>query len=118
MGGNSGVGRTGGSFGLQSEEPPSSSASTSTSADDSDFVAGSSTNQTDLDQSTRILKDLPEDFQLPSTIQDENGNEIKIDKEMMKDEAFLRRISHLPIVRSTLRAYEMGKQSSRVVKVS
>jgi len=100
------------------EHPTSSSASASTSADESDFVAGSSTNSTDLDQSTSILKDLPEGFQLPSTIHDENGNEIKIDKEMMEDEDFLRRISHLPIVRSTLRAYELGKQSSRVVKVS
>jgi len=36
----------------------------------------------------------------------------------MKDADFLRKVSHLPIVRGTLRAYELSKQHSRVVKVS
>lgn len=49
-------------------------------------------------------------------IQDENGNELQVDPEMMNDADFLKRVSHLPLVRGTLRAYELGKQHSKVVK--
>lgn len=35
---------------------------------------------------------------------------------MLRDADFLNRVSHLPIVRGTLRAYELGKQKSRIVK--
>lgn len=62
------------------------------------------------------LGDLPPDFKLPAVIQDENGNELEVDPEMMNDADFLKRVSHLPIVRGTLRAYELGKQRSKVVK--
>ncbi|PWN47579.1 Opi1-domain-containing protein [Violaceomyces palustris] len=62
------------------------------------------------------LADLPADFQFPAVIQDENGNEVRVDSEMLKDADFLKRVSHLPIVRGTLRAYELGKQKSRMVK--
>jgi hypothetical protein len=34
----------------------------------------------------------------------------------MADDDFLKRVSHLPIVRGTLKAYELGKQRSRVVR--
>ncbi|KAN0061282.1 transcriptional regulator opi1 [Thecaphora frezii] len=62
------------------------------------------------------LADLPPDFQFPALIRDEQGNEVRVDPEMMNDAAFLSRVSHLPIVRGTLRAYELGKQHSKVVK--
>ena len=62
------------------------------------------------------LGDLPPDLKLPAVIQDENGNELQVDPEMMNDADFLKRVSHLPIVRGTLRAYELGKQRSKVVK--
>lgn len=62
------------------------------------------------------LGNLPPDFQLPAVIQDEDGNELQVDSELMNDADFLQRVSHLPIVRGTLRAYELGKQKSKVVK--
>ncbi|SPO46991.1 uncharacterized protein PSANT_04677 [Moesziomyces antarcticus] len=62
------------------------------------------------------LGDLPPDLKLPAVIQDEDGNELEVDPEMMNDADFLRRVSHLPLVRGTLRAYELGKQRSKVVK--
>ncbi|KAJ9474110.1 Transcriptional repressor OPI1 [Pseudozyma hubeiensis] len=62
------------------------------------------------------LGDLPPDLKLPAVIQDENGNELEVDPEMMNDADFLKRVSHLPLVRGTLRAYELGKQRSKVVK--
>ncbi|SPO38796.1 uncharacterized protein PSFLO_04275 [Pseudozyma flocculosa] len=62
------------------------------------------------------LADLPPDFQFPALVRDEQGNEVQVDPEMMQDAAFLSRVSHLPIVRGTLRAYELGKQHSKVVK--
>lgn len=61
------------------------------------------------------LGDFPPDLKLPAVIQDENGNELQVDPEMMNDADFLKRVSHLPIVRGTLRAYELGKQRSKVV---
>lgn len=64
----------------------------------------------------RTLGDLPADFPFPAVVTDEQGNELTVDPEMMKDADFLRRVSHLPIVRGTLRAYELSKQRSRVVK--
>ncbi|CEH18491.1 Transcription factor Opi1 [Ceraceosorus bombacis] len=64
----------------------------------------------------RTLGDLPADFPFPAVVTDEHGNELTVDPEMMKDADFLRRVSHLPIVRGTLRAYELSKQRSRVVK--
>ncbi|CBQ68512.1 conserved hypothetical protein [Sporisorium reilianum SRZ2] len=62
------------------------------------------------------LGDLPPDLKLPAVIQDEDGNELEVDPEMMNDADFLKRVSHLPLVRGTLRAYELGKQRSKVVK--
>ncbi|SNX85850.1 uncharacterized protein MEPE_04559 [Melanopsichium pennsylvanicum] len=62
------------------------------------------------------LGDLPPDLKVSAVIQDENGNELQVDPEMMNDADFLKRVSHLPIVRGTLRAYELGKQRSKVVK--
>lgn len=62
------------------------------------------------------LADLPPDFQFPAIVHDENGNEMRVDWEDMADDDFLKRVSHLPIVRGTLKAYELGKQRSRVVK--
>uniref|UniRef100_V5EIK0 Opi1-domain-containing protein n=2 Tax=Kalmanozyma brasiliensis (strain GHG001) TaxID=1365824 RepID=V5EIK0_KALBG len=62
------------------------------------------------------LGDLPPDLKLPAVIQDEDGNELEVDPEMMNDADFLQRVSHLPLVRGTLRAYELGKQRSKVVK--
>jgi hypothetical protein len=38
--------------------------------------------------------------------------------ESLSEEHFLERVSHLPLVGSAFRAYELGKNSSRVVKVS
>lgn len=62
------------------------------------------------------LGDLPPDLKLPAVIQDEDGNQLEVDPEMMNDADFLKRVSHLPLVRGTLRAYELGKQHSKVVK--
>ncbi|CAO1627877.1 unnamed protein product [Parajaminaea phylloscopi] len=62
------------------------------------------------------LADLPSDFDFPAIIRDEDGNEVEVDREMMRDEDFLARVSHLPIVRGTLKAYELGKQKSKIVK--
>lgn len=59
------------------------------------------------------LADLPPDFTFPAILQDEQGNQVTVNS---RDDAFLKRVSHLPIVRGTLRAYEIGKQRSRVVK--
>lgn len=64
------------------------------------------------------LADLPADFEFPAIVRDEHGNQMRVDREDMQDVDFLNRVSHLPIVRGTLRAYEMGKQRSKVVKVS
>lgn len=64
------------------------------------------------------LADLPSDFDFPAVVQDEDGNEVEVDKEMLRDADFLKRVSHLPLVRGTLRAYEFGKQRSKIVKVS
>jgi hypothetical protein len=63
-----------------------------------------------------ILADLPPGFQFPAIVHDEDGNEMRVDREDMADDDFLKKVSHLPIVRGTLKAYELGKQSSRVVK--
>ncbi|CAO1626944.1 unnamed protein product [Sympodiomycopsis kandeliae] len=62
------------------------------------------------------LADLPPDFEFPAIIQDEDGNEVEVDKEMLENADFLNRVSHLPIVRGTIRAYELGKQRSKIVK--
>lgn len=64
------------------------------------------------------MADLPSDFDFPAVVQDEDGNEVEVDKEMLRDADFLKRVSHLPLVRGTLRAYEFGKQRSKIVKVS
>ncbi|PWN22963.1 Opi1-domain-containing protein [Microstroma glucosiphilum] len=62
------------------------------------------------------LADLPSDFEFPALVRDENGNEVEVDREMLGDADFLKRVSHLPLVRGTLRAYELGKQKSKIVK--
>jgi hypothetical protein len=49
-------------------------------------------------------------------VRDENGNEVEVDREMLGDADFLKRVSHMPIIRGTLRAYELGKQKSKIVK--
>lgn len=41
---------------------------------------------------------------------------MRVDLEDMADDDFLKRVSHLPIVRGTLKAYELGKQRSRMVR--
>ena len=59
---------------------------------------------------------MPSDFEFPAVVRDEDGNEVEVDQEMLRDADFLNRVSHLPIVRGTLRAYELGKQRSKLVK--
>ncbi|SPC63111.1 uncharacterized protein UHOD_05914 [Ustilago sp. UG-2017b] len=111
------------------KSPARTSSAISTSSVTSTAMSSpSSTPATDLTQDSgadspagRIsglarLGDLPPDFKLPAVIQDENGNQLEVDPEMMNDADFLKRVSHLPIVRGTLRAYELGKQRSKVVK--
>lgn len=92
-----------------------SSPSSSTPALDPGLSITSSSAST-TPSTSATLADLPPDFQFPAIIHDENGNELRVDAEDMKDADFLKRVSHLPIVRGTIRAYELGKQRSRVVK--
>ncbi|PWY97692.1 Opi1-domain-containing protein [Testicularia cyperi] len=112
-----------------SKSPVRTSSAISTSSVASTAISSpSSTPATDLTQDSGAdspaaallgparLGDLPSDFKLPAVIQDENGNEVQVDPEMMNDADFLKRVSHLPLVRGTLRAYELGKQRSKVVK--
>ncbi|KAJ1023105.1 hypothetical protein NDA16_003258 [Ustilago loliicola] len=111
-----------------SKSPTRTSSAISTSSVTSTAISSPSTPTTDLTQDSGAdspagrmsgptrLGDLPPDFKLPAVIQDKNGNELEVDPEMMDDADFLKRVSHLPIVRGTLRAYELGKQRSKVVK--
>lgn len=80
----------------------------------SDGRASSSSSTAALRAAT--LADLPADFEFPAVVRDEDGNEVEVDQEMLRDADFLNRVSHLPIVRGTLRAYELGKQRSKIVK--
>lgn len=105
-----------------------SSAISSSSVASTAISSPSSTPATDLTQDSGAespagrsagparLGDLPPDLKLPAVIHDEDGNELEVDPEMMNDVDFLQRVSHLPLVRGTLRAYELGKQRSKVVK--
>lgn len=101
---------------LESSATPACSVTSLNQPSSSDVEEGSQTGRSE--QRAATLADLPSDFQFPAIVQDENGNEVEVDKEMMRDADFLNRVSHLPIVRGTLRAYEMGKQRSKIVKVS
>lgn len=79
-------------------------------------MASSSASTSTSSSTPATLADLPVDFQFPAILHDENGNELRVEREDMADTDFLKRVSHLPIVRGTLRAYELGKQHSRVMR--
>lgn len=101
-------------FSAQHAEGASSSRSSSSRS--SGTSGGGSAAQTSGQAAT--LADLPSEFEFAAIVRDENGNEVEVDREMMRDADFLARVSHMPIVRGTLKAYELGKQKSKLVRVS
>lgn len=92
----------------------SSPSSSTLATDQMSNLASSSASTSSSTPAT--LADLPADFQFPAIVYDESGNEVRVEREDMADTDFLKRVSHLPIVRGTLRAYELGKQHSRVMR--
>lgn len=92
----------------------SSPSSSTLTTDQMSTLASSSASTSSSTPAT--LADLPADFQFPAIVYDESGNEVRVEREDMADADFLKRVSHLPIVRGTLRAYELGKQHSRVMR--
>ncbi|MCO5573460.1 hypothetical protein L7F22_027231 [Adiantum nelumboides] len=92
----------------------SSPSSSTLTTDQMSTLASSSASTSSSTPAT--LADLPADFQFPAIVYDESGNEVRVEREDMADTDFLKRVSHLPIVRGTLRAYELGKQHSRVMR--
>lgn len=97
------------------ELPHSTYTSTSSPPQSSSTAASTSTSRSSSNAAA-TLADLPPDFQFPAIVHDEYGNEMRVDLEDMADDDFLKRVSHLPIVRGTLKAYELGKQRSRMVR--
>ncbi|UZJ52716.1 hypothetical protein CBS101457_002036 [Exobasidium rhododendri] len=91
-------------------------ASTSSPPRSGPVTRKTSVSTTNSSSDLATLADLPADFEFPAIVHDENGNEVRVDWEDMADDDFFKRVSHLPIVRGTLKAYELGKQKSRVVK--
>ncbi|KDN52312.1 Opi1-domain-containing protein [Tilletiaria anomala UBC 951] len=81
-----------------------------------DSQAGSDSNSTTTTRSSTASAIVHDDDGNPVRIELDSDVLAHVDGDDADDDAFLQRVGKLPIVRGTLRAYELGKQKSRVVK--